>query len=162
MTDVHDPGHLLPCGERDCDVVGIFLVDRRGWVLLQERDEHAPVAPEQWGIVGGHVDAGESFPDAMRRELAEETGLILSEDDLRLWFEGEHTPPDKAARGFRNRWQVWVGGVDLTDDDIVVGEGRQIVFVDPSDTDDLDLAESTRHFLPRLVDSDLYGALCSS
>ena len=24
----------------------ILLVDPRGWVLLQERDEHAPVAPD--------------------------------------------------------------------------------------------------------------------
>ena len=54
----HDPDHLLPCRERSCDVVGIFVVDARGRVLLQERDEHAPVAAEQWGIVGGHVEPG--------------------------------------------------------------------------------------------------------
>lgn len=38
------------------ELAAVLLVDRRGWVLLQERDEHAPVAANQWGLVGGHVE----------------------------------------------------------------------------------------------------------
>src|SRR3954467_15793587 len=106
MTALTDPEHRLPCAERSCDVVGIFLVDARGWVLLQERDEHAPVAPEQWGIVGGHVDPGEERPHAMRRELVEETGLRLDEADLRLWYDGEDAPDDKVSPALRNHWQI--------------------------------------------------------
>ena len=156
-----DPEHLLPCAERSCDIVGIFLVDRRGWVLLQERDEHAPVAPEQWGIVGGHVEPGESRPVAMRRELAEETGLELGEDVLTLWYDGEDTPDHKVSPDLRNHWQLWVGGVDLTDDDITVGEGRRIVFVDPARLDELDLAAAPAYFLPRFLASDTYRQLAA-
>ena len=154
-----DPDHLLPCHERSCDVVGIFLVDARGWVLLQERDEHAPVAAEQWGIVGGHVDAGEDWPAAMRRELVEETGVELPEDALELWYDGRHTPETKARAELTNHWQVWVGAANLTDEDIVCGEGRQIVFVDPDGLDELDLAESTADFLPRFLASEAYARL---
>jgi 8-oxo-dGTP diphosphatase len=154
-----DPDHLLPCHERSCDVVGVFLVDARGWVLLQERDEHAPVAAEQWGIVGGHVDPGEEWPAAMRRELVEETGIELPEDALELWYDGRHTPETKARPDLTNHWQVWVGRADLTDDDIVCGEGRQIVFVDPDRLDELDLAESTADFLPRFMASAAYARL---
>jgi len=137
-------------------VVGIFLVDTRGRVLLQERDEHAPVAPEQWGIVGGHVEDGESWDAARDRELQEETGLVLPTGTLRLWYAGEHTSSHDPAPV---HWQVWVGAADLTDDDIVVGEGRQIVFVDPADTDRLDLGESTRHFLPQFLAGEAYAEL---
>jgi 8-oxo-dGTP diphosphatase len=151
-----DPDHLLPCWERSCDVVGILLVDARGWVLLQERDEHAPVAAEQWGIVGGHVDPGEEWPAAMRRELLEETGIALPEGALTLWYDGRDTPETKAHPGLTNHWQLWVARVDLTDDDIVCGEGRQIVFVDPDRLDTLDLAESTASFLPRFLASAEY------
>ena len=54
---------------------------------------------------------------------------------------------------------MYVAGVDLTDDDIVVGEGRQIVFVEPADLDRLDLAESAAWFVRRFVDSDDYRRL---
>ena len=37
----------------------VLLVDRRGWLLLQERDEHPVIDPEKWGFVGGHVEDGE-------------------------------------------------------------------------------------------------------
>ncbi len=154
-----DPDHLLPCAERSCDVAGIFLVDARGWVLLQERDEGAPVAPNQWGIVGGHVDHGELFPDAMVRELVEETGLRLPEGTLQVWYDGDHTPEGKARPGLRNHWQIWVGRADLTDHDIVLGEGRQIVFVDPQRIGELDLAVTTAHFLPAFLASEEYAAL---
>jgi 8-oxo-dGTP pyrophosphatase MutT (NUDIX family) len=159
MTSLTDPEHLLPCAERSCDVVGIFLVDARGWVLLQERDEHAPVAPEQWGIVGGHVEPDEHWPSAMRRELLEETGLELPEGTLQIWYEGDLTPETKVRPELRNHWQLWVGRVDLTDDDIVVGEGRRIVFVDPATVDELDLGEATAFYLTRFLASDTYREL---
>ena len=50
----------------------------------------------------------------------------------------------------------------LTDADIVVGEGRQIVFVAPDDVPALDLATSSRELLPRLLASDEYAALLAS
>jgi 8-oxo-dGTP pyrophosphatase MutT (NUDIX family) len=156
-----DPEHRLPCAERSCDIVGIFLVDARGWVLLQERDEHAPVAADQWGIVGGHVDRGEQRADAMRRELAEETGLVLDAAALRLWYDGVGGPDEKVSPDLRNHWQIWVGRADLTDDDIVVGEGRRIVFVDPGSLPRLDLALSTAYFLARFLASDAYAELRS-
>ena len=154
-----DPDHLLPCAERSCDVAGVFLVDARGWVLLQERDEHAPVAADQWGIVGGHVEPGEDWPAAMQRELLEETGLALPDGTLEVWYDGDHTPETKARPGLRNHWQLWVGRADLTDADIVLGEGRQIVFVDPTRIGELDLAETTADFLPRFLASEAYRRL---
>jgi 8-oxo-dGTP pyrophosphatase MutT (NUDIX family) len=137
----------------------VFLVDARGWVLLQERDEHAPTAPEQWGLVGGHVEPGELWADAVRRELLEETGLVLPEDTLQLWYDGERTPLTKASPDLSDRWQIWVGRADLTDADIVLGEGRRIVFVDPARLTEIDLAESTAYFLPLFLESATYRAL---
>src|SRR3954465_2293171 len=159
MSTLTDPEHLLPCAERSCDIVGVFLVDARGWVLLQERDEHAPVAPEQWGIVGGHVESGEHWPSAMRRELLEETGLELPDGTLQIWYEGDLTPETKVRPGLRNHWQLWVGRVDLTAADIVVGEGRRIVFVDPATVDELDLGEATAFYLSKFLASATYREL---
>ena len=133
----------------------VLLVDRRGWVLLQERDEHAPRSADQWGMVGGHVEDDEDFEPAAYRELAEETGVSLPLGTLRLWRDAEYTYPD----GHHGRYHVYATAVDLTDADIVVGEGRRIVFVDPAEVPALDLAASSRHFVPDFLGSDLYHDL---
>src|SRR4051794_8001097 len=130
----------------------VLLVDPRGWVLLQERDAGAPRAANQWGMVGGHVEDGEDFEPAAYRELAEETGVSLPPGSLRLWRDAEYTYPD----GHQGRYHLYAAGVDLTDADIVLGEGRQIVFVDPAAVTGLDLAASSRHFVPDFLASDLY------
>jgi 8-oxo-dGTP pyrophosphatase MutT (NUDIX family) len=136
----------------------VLLVDGRGWLLLQERDEGAPRAADQWGMVGGHVEDGEDFESAADRELAEETGIRLAPGDLRLWRDAEYTYPD----GHHGHYRLYAAAVDLTDADIVVGEGRQIVFVEPAVVPTLDLAASSRHFVPAFLDSDLYRSMRST
>jgi 8-oxo-dGTP pyrophosphatase MutT (NUDIX family) len=148
-----------PCAERNCRIVSAILVDARGWVLLQERDALAPVAPEQWGLVGGHVEEGETFEGALVRELAEETGLTV--DGLELWFDEvvQHSP--KVSSHLADHWQIHVARVDVDDADIVLGEGRQIVFVDPARIRDgeLDLALASSFALPRFLESETYRCL---
>jgi 8-oxo-dGTP diphosphatase len=136
----------------------VLLVDGRGWVLLQERDAGAPRAADQWGMVGGHVEHGEDFESAAYRELAEETGFHLDPGRLRLWRDAEYTYPD----GHHGHYHLYAAAVQLTDADIVVGEGRQIVFVDPAVVPTLDLAASSRHFVPAFLDSDLYRSMRST
>lgn len=149
-----------PCEARNCLIASVLLVDSRGWLLLQERDEHARVAPNQWGLVGGHLEEGEEWEAALHRELAEETGLRLA-DALELWFDEvvQHSP--KVSTHLADHWKVWAASVDLSDDDIALGEGRQIVFVDPARITDgsLDLSVGARHLLPMFLESATYRAM---
>jgi 8-oxo-dGTP diphosphatase len=133
----------------------ILLVDPRGWVLLQERDEHAPRAANKWGMVGGHVEDGERFEPAAYRELAEETGVHLT-GGLRLWRDEDFRYSDMDEPSW---YQVWVAPTTLTDTDIVVGEGRQIVFVAPERIAELDKAESCAYFTAELLASETYRSL---
>jgi len=139
----------------DSRLAVILLVDRRGWVLLQERDENAPRAANQWGMVGGHVEDGEDFEPAAYRELLEETGVALPPGALQLWRADEFTYPD----GHHGSYQVFAAATDLTDADIVLGEGRQIVFVDPAAAAGLDLSGSSRYFVPDFLASPEYAVL---
>jgi 8-oxo-dGTP pyrophosphatase MutT (NUDIX family) len=132
----------------------VLLVDARGRILLQERDEHAPRAPLQWGCVGGWVEAGETPEQAAYRELAEETGVALR-DELHHWVSRTLTWSD----GVTGRYEVWTAGTTLTDDDIELGEGRQIVFVEPETIPELDLSESATHLVGAFLESDRYREL---
>ena len=55
--------------------------------------------------------------------------------------------------------QVFAGATDLTDADIVLGEGRQIVFVEPARALTLDLSATATRVVPAFLDSDLYRRL---
>lgn len=133
----------------------VLLVDGRGWVLLQERDEHAPIAPEHWGLPGGHLEDGEDFLTGALRELEEETGVRLEASEVHEVGRYDVHPelPGGGVLG------LYAARTDLTDADIVVGEGRQIVFVDPAALPRLTLTDSASRTLPGFLASDLYQEL---
>ncbi len=135
----------------------ILLVDDRGWVLLQERDEHPAIDPDKWGFVGGHLDDGEDYLAGAYRELEEETGLHL-DGGLELFGEFSvhhaHSDSDDEFRLFAMR-------TDLTDADIECHEGRQIVFVEPGRARELDLTASARVALTVFLDSEAYAVMAS-
>lgn len=133
----------------------VVLVDPRGWVLLQDRDEHARIDPDAWGFCGGHVEEGEAYESAAYRELAEETGVRL-DGGLELWGEAQvfHT-----VNQTLDTVQLWIAASTLTDADIVCTEGRRIVFVDPATIGDLRLTTAAAQMLPDLLDSAAYRRL---
>jgi 16S rRNA (adenine1518-N6/adenine1519-N6)-dimethyltransferase len=56
--------------------VHVVVIDGEGNVLLQKRSNSKDSHPGWWDIsVGGHVDKGESYEEAVTRELREELGL---------------------------------------------------------------------------------------
>lgn len=136
------------------DFASVALVDRRGWILLQERDEHPVVDPEKWGFPGGGVEDGESHEQAAYRELAEETGVRLDGGLERFGTFDVHC----TVHG-QDLCSLYAAGVDLTDDDVECHEGRQMVFVDPQHALGLDLTQSATLVLPLFLESDCYGRL---
>jgi 8-oxo-dGTP pyrophosphatase MutT (NUDIX family) len=131
-------------------------MDRRGWLLLQERDEDAPLDANRWGLVGGHLDDGEDFTTAVRRELEEETGLVL---DVPLVRWADFHVPARLGGDSDGTMAVYVAAVDIRDEDVVVGEGRQIVFCDPAGIGALDLAETAAEVVGAFLRSELYASM---
>jgi 8-oxo-dGTP pyrophosphatase MutT (NUDIX family) len=144
-------------GEPQRCFAGAILVDPRGWILLQERDEHPRIDPEKWGLPGGHLDPGETFEAGAYRELEEETGVRLAEGDLELY--GEFVVDHRAAYGTWDLMQVLVAATTLTDADIECREGRRIVFVDPEEALALDLTAGAATIVPAFLSSSHYRRL---
>ncbi|MFD1431859.1 NUDIX hydrolase [Lacticaseibacillus yichunensis] len=59
----------------------VLLLDAQGRLLLQQRNEPA----KRWGLLGGLMEAGERPGQVVVREVREESGLELAEDQLQLF-----------------------------------------------------------------------------
>lgn len=74
-------------GHRSLILVGavVILIDKENRILLQERKEPKGV----WGIPGGLMELGESIENTAKREVYEETGLLVEDLTLFNVFSGE-------------------------------------------------------------------------
>ena len=67
-------------GERLVPCVGAIVLDEAGRLLLVRRGREP--SRGLWSLPGGRVEPGESGPDAVRREVLEETGLQVTVREL--------------------------------------------------------------------------------
>ncbi|WP_422860188.1 NUDIX hydrolase [Flagellimonas sp. S174] len=73
--------------------VHVWCYDEKGFVLLQQRGKNKINFPLMWDIsVAGHVSAGETLEVAAIREVREEIGIAIVEDQLKKIgvFKTEH------------------------------------------------------------------------
>lgn len=88
---------MTPCNNTS---VGI-LVTRNGRLLLIERRK----PPYGWAPPAGHVDPGETYPEAAVRELREEVGLRVT--DLRFLDRTHQTNRCHRPGGDWHQWEVY-------------------------------------------------------
>jgi ADP-ribose pyrophosphatase YjhB (NUDIX family) len=87
--------------------VNAAILNEKGEILLTERSAHIR-EPGKWCLPGGHFDAGEDWQTALRREVNEEVGLIVTEEKLvGIYSDPKVTIPDEPmADGSRGQFLV--------------------------------------------------------
>ncbi|HUP19812.1 MAG TPA: NUDIX domain-containing protein [Gemmatimonadota bacterium] len=83
-----------------------------GETLLCAR--HRRGEAEYWVLPGGHVEPGESLWEALVREMAEETGLVVRKG--RLWAVGEFRGADRHVLDVAFWLDAWEGSPALGED----------------------------------------------
>ena len=61
-----------------------FIINEQGDVMLQKRSANKKLWPNLWDVTaGGHVDSGEFGRQALIREVKEELGIEIKDDEIK-------------------------------------------------------------------------------
>jgi 8-oxo-dGTP diphosphatase len=98
----------------------VLLVNSHGEYLLHLRDANKPICdPGTWSLVGGGPEEEETLDEAIVREIAEETGLVIPNlapcTTVQVRAAGRHVTEDHI--------QVYVGNWDGDPETLPVTEG---------------------------------------
>jgi len=74
----------MPCEDRHKLIPASYLILRRGDEVLLLRRFNTGYEDGKYSMPAGHVDAGETFTEALVREVAEEVGVTLRAEDVRV------------------------------------------------------------------------------
>ncbi|GAA5070318.1 NUDIX domain-containing protein [Lysobacter panacisoli] len=85
------------------DCVGALIVNN-GRVLLGRRSHDCDWLAGAWDVFGGHVEPGESGPQALHRELREELGIAPVEMRYLACIEGAEPDPWRLRLYRVTRW----------------------------------------------------------
>lgn len=105
---------------------GVFPVNARGQILLQLRDDRPDLGnPNTWTTLGGLIEPGETPEEAARRELVEECG--------RAPAQLTHVAAAVRRRSTGELIVVYsyAAAVDWSLDDLILGEGQGLAWVEP-------------------------------
>lgn len=136
--------------------VRVLLIDAQGRILMQHRDNNAPVHPNKWTVPGGGVETGESPAIAARRELLEETGLEVDQK-LKL-FRIEIGPSSYRPEMWVQRF-AYYAATSATQANVILGEGQAMLFLEVAAIKKLDLSPSTIGLLALFLDSPQFKQL---
>lgn len=75
-SEIHSKGYYH-------NTAHIWFYTKNGEILLQQRAKTKLIHPLLWDVsVAGHIDAGETLKNGAIREIREEIGLYISENEL--------------------------------------------------------------------------------
>jgi 8-oxo-dGTP pyrophosphatase MutT (NUDIX family) len=130
----------------------IFLVDRQGRILLQQRDDDVPPAGYgRWAVPGGGREGDETAEETIRREFPEETAVDL---DRVIHFGDFRGLVDEAAV-----LHAYCSNDVVPRERIEVLEGIDFQYWHPDEVDGLPLNPRTRRFIRDFALSAAYASL---
>ncbi|MGI5212735.1 NUDIX hydrolase [Plantactinospora sp. CA-290183] len=135
---------------------GALVVDDESRIFFQRRSPDRRLFPNAWDIVGGHVEAGETVEEALRREVTEETGWTVS---VVLGQVGEYTwTGDDGLTRIETDFLVRVDG-DLSRPRLEAGRHTEFRWLTEDETTVLDEGRKVDDGLIRRIAEDGFAAL---
>lgn len=129
----------------------LAYVRSEGRTLMLKRPITGHHQAGKYNGLGGKLEPGESPEECLRREVLEESGLVVESADLK----GFITFPDFDGA---DDWYVFVYVVTRFSGEVASGPEGELEWVDDDVLADLPLWEGDRHFLPWLSQAGIFSA----
>ena len=127
--------------------VGALIMNEEGKVLLCESHKW----PNIYTVPGGHVELGETFEEALRREIKEEVGLDVKILEL-LSIQQVIYPKEFWKRAHFVFLDFLCKAEGKQEVEIDKDEIQATIWVDPKEALSLNIDRYLKHFLLRLID----------
>ena len=125
-------------------VAKAILLDRDGRVLIYLRDDKPTIPfPNQWDLIGGMVEAGESALVGLLREVAEEIGVELATAQ----------PIEEYATPQNEHFTIFWAQLDAIPSELTLTEGQSLTSIDLSERGRFHFAGELGSVLDRFADS---------
>ena len=129
-------------------MVSVIPVNARGEVLLQQRD-HAPgiLYPGCWTIFGGAVEPGETWDEAIHREIKEELDIEMV---VALWYT--YTCPVRSIPGELDVIvHVYTGVLDRPVESLTLYEGQAMGWFDAEGIEHLEFGFAKKTIVQKFL-----------
>jgi 8-oxo-dGTP diphosphatase len=116
------------------DISVIIFTNGRGEVLLQKKDLLYKRWPGRWSLPGGGVEENETPAETIRREVEEETGCDLEDEELFIVYD--YADADRWGKMFVHNAEF-----KRPISDISIGEGAGFAFFAEEEIDGLNVID---------------------
>jgi len=127
---------------KNIQVAALILENAQRRILVGQRKSN-DTSPGKWEFPGGKLEEGETFEDALRREIKEE--LHLEVPACSFFEKIEHLYPERKT--LIHFFYAQCSRLDIMHHP----EHAQVMWVDRSELSKLDLLEANQRLLPRLL-----------
>ena len=134
--------------------VSCFILNKDGEVLLQRRSINKKKNPGIWSKTGGHVDAGETVINALKREVKEEIGLEMDDNNIYFMNKFKSTNPNYFSYGY-----IYITNKKTTDFKLQLDEVDKVEYFKIEDLENEKRNKNKQFTFYNWEDDDFYNQM---
>lgn len=135
--------------------VSCWIMNKNGDILLQKRTANKRRNPNKWAKTGGQVDSGESVEEAIFREVKEELGIEIPQEQIKVV---EIRKSDDKNKRFAYNF-IFVVNYKINEYTLQKDEVAEVKYVSIEDMENLKKNDDTNYTFCNWKENEFYNEI---
>lgn len=135
--------------------VSCWIMNKNGDILLQKRTANKRRNPNKWAKTGGQVDSGESAEEAIFREVKEELGIEIPQEQIKVI---EIRKSDDKNKRFAYNF-IFVVNYKINEYTLQKDEVAEVKYVSIEDMENLKKNDDTNYTFCNWKENEFYNEI---